>query len=164
MERHEWNSEVEVGEFLAAIIKMTKARTVLEVGVFEGETSIHMINALPKGGYYVGIDIEDHRKHKLTAKGKATDFILGDSKDVLPTLKHKYFDLIFVDAMHNWEHILPEFKAVEPLIARGGVIVYHDSIHIQDVAKLMDYARHYGYEVVTMNTTDERGLSLLKKY
>ena len=54
-----WNSEKEVASFLGELIKLTKAKTVLEVGVFRGNTSIQIINALPKGGYYVGIDIED---------------------------------------------------------------------------------------------------------
>ena len=166
-ERHEWNSEIEVGEFLASLIKMTKAKTVLEVGVFEGETSKYMISALPKASWFVGVDIEDFRtdenKKKFEAKGKAIDFILGDSKEVLKDLQKKYFDVIFVDSAHYWEHILPEFKEVEGLISEGGVIVYHDSIHIADVAELMRYAKKYNYNVITLNTTDGRGLSLLKR-
>ncbi len=165
--RHEWNSEPEVGETLAALIKMSKAKCVLEVGTFEGETSCNIIEALPKGGYFVSVDIEDYRTEKakkaFATKGKACDFILGSSHDVLKTLNKKYFDLIFVDAAHHWEHIIPEFKLVEGLVSRGGVIVYHDSIHIEDVQRLMKYAQSYNYNVVTLNTTDERGLSLLQK-
>lgn len=163
--RHEWNSEDETGEFIGSLIKMTKAKTVLEVGVFEGETSKHIISAMPKGSWFVGIDIEDLRTDKkiFNAKGKAIDFILGDSKEVLKTLKKKYFDVIFVDSAHHWEHILPEFKIVEELISDTGVIVYHDSIHIYDVSELMKYAKLYGYNVITLNTTEDRGLTLLKK-
>lgn len=165
MERHVWNSEDEVGLFLASLIKMNKAKTVLEVGVFEGETSKHIINAMPKGGYYCGIDIEDFRTDKkiFESKGVAIDYVLGDSKEELKRLKEKHFDVIFVDSAHHLEHILPEFKLVEKLIANTGVIAYHDSIHIPDVVKLMDYAKHYGYNVITLNTTGDRGLSLLRK-
>lgn len=165
MERHEWNSEDEVGLFLASLIKMNKARAVLEVGVFEGETSKHIIKAMPKGGYYCGIDIEDFRTDKkiFESKSVAIDFVIEDSKEALLSLNNNYFDVIFVDSAHHWEHILPEFKLVEKLIANTGVIAYHDSIHIPDVVKLMDYAKHYGYNVVTLNTTGDRGLSLLRK-
>jgi predicted O-methyltransferase YrrM len=164
-ERHTWNSEIEVGEFLGSLVKMTKAQTVLEVGVFEGETSKYLIDNLQKGGYYLGIDLEDFRTDKkaFTPKGKAVDFVMGDSKEVLKTLKNNYFDVIFVDAAHHWEHILPEFKAVENLVSEGGVIVYHDSIHIKGVAELMKYAKLYKYNVITLNTTEGRGLTLLKK-
>lgn len=165
MERHVWNSEDEVGRFIASLIKMNKAKTVLEVGVFEGETSKHIINAMPKGGYYCGIDVEDFRTDKkvFERKGVAIDFVLEDSKEALLSLNNNYFDVVFVDSAHHWEHILPEFKLVEKVVAESGVIIYHDSIHIPDVSRLMEYAKHYGYNVVTLNTTGDRGLSLLRK-
>lgn len=167
MEKHPWNSEPEVGGFIAALIKMTKAKTVLEVGTFEGETSQAIIEALPKGGYFVSVDIEDFRtdaaKKAFNTKGKVCDFLLGSSHDLLKGLKKKHFDVIFVDAAHHWEHILPEFKLVEGLVSDKGVMLYHDSIHIADVAELMRYAHLYKYNVVTLNTTGERGLSLLQK-
>lgn len=167
-ERHVWNSEEEVGEFIGALIRMTKAKAVLEVGVFEGETSKHMIEAMPKGSWFVGVDIEDLRTYEnkkffTPVKGKAIDFIKGDSKEVLKTLQKKYFDVIFVDSAHHWEHILPEFKIVENLVSDSGVIVYHDSRHIPDVSRLMDYAKQYGYNVISLNTTEDRGLTLLRK-
>jgi predicted O-methyltransferase YrrM len=123
---------------------------------------------MPKGSWFVGVDIEDYRSEQnkkkfAPVKGKAIDFILGDSKKVLKTLQKKYFDVIFVDSAHHWEHILPEFKIVEDLISDNGVIVYHDTIHIHDVSELMKYAKLYGYNVVTLNTTEDRGLSLLRK-
>ena len=65
--RHDWNSEDECGAFLASLIKMSKYMTVLEIGVFEGETTQHLINALPQGGQYIGIDINDYRTDKTSA-------------------------------------------------------------------------------------------------
>lgn len=164
---HEWNSEKEVGWFLAGLISMTGAKNVLEVGVFEGETSQAFIAALPKGGYYAGIDIEDYRtseaKKAFDTKGKAIDFILGDSIKELPKLTRAHFDLIFVDSAHHWEHILPEWKQVEHVLAPGGMIAYHDSVHMDDVRRLMDYAAFYGYQKVDLNTPEGRGLTILKR-
>ena len=165
--RHEWNSEDECGAFLASLIKMSKYRSVLEVGVFEGETSQHLINALPQGGQYVGIDINDYRtnaaKALMTSGGKSIDFILGNSLDELAKLPSNHFDLIFVDGDHSWEHIVKEFKLVEKVIARGGVIAYHDTIHLDGPRKLVEYAAHYGYKNTTLNTTEGRGLSILHR-
>ncbi len=165
-----WNSEVEVGETLASLIRLTKARTVLEVGVFQGATSKQLIQALPKGGYYAGIDIKDYRTieaenafDKATKNGKVADFIEENSLTALKKLPAKHFDLIFVDSMHHWEHILPEFKLLEPLLADGGVIAYHDSIHIQDVKDLMTYAFSFGYNLLNLNTPYDRGLAILKR-
>ena len=165
--RHDWNSEDECGGFLALLIKMSKYMTVLEIGVFEGETTQHLINALPKGGQYVGIDINDYRtestKATMSIGGKSIDFILGNSLDELNKLPHNHFDLIFVDGDHSYDHVLPEFKLVEKLVSRGGVIVYHDTIHLDGPRKLVEYAAHFKYNNITLNTTEGRGLSILHR-
>ena len=165
--RHDWNSEDEVGAFLASLVKMSKYKTILEVGVFEGETTQHLIKSLPKGGQYVGIDINDYRtdatKLYMSEGGKSIDFILGNSHNELTKLPSNHFDLIFVDGDHSWESILPEFKLVEKLVSRGGVIVYHDTIHLSDPKRLVEYAEYYNYKAVTLNTPEGRGLSILHK-
>jgi cephalosporin hydroxylase len=68
-----------------------------------------------------------------------------------------------VDGDHSWASILPEFKLVEKLVARGGVIVYHDTIHLEDPKKLVEYASHFKYNNVTLNTTEGRGISILHR-
>jgi predicted O-methyltransferase YrrM len=165
--RHDWNSEDECGQFLASLIKMSKYRTVLEIGVFEGETSQHLINAIPQGGQYVGIDINDYRTQQtiatMEAGGKSIDFILGNSLEELNVLPKNHFDLIFVDGDHSFEHVLKEFKLVEKLIARGGVLVYHDTIHLEGPKKLVDYAAYYKYKTTTLNTPEGRGISILHR-
>jgi predicted O-methyltransferase YrrM len=161
--RHGWNSEPDVCEFIGSLIKMHGAKAVLEIGVFEGETSIKMIEALPQGGYYAGIDINDHRKHNLERSGVAVDFILGESIKVIKGMPREHFDFIFVDGDHSWANILPEFKEIERVIAKGGIIAYHDTLHIPDVSQLMLYVNDYMYNVVTLNTSERRGLSILQK-
>lgn len=161
--RHDWNSEVDVCEFIGSLIKMTKAANVLEIGVFEGETSVKMIEALPYGGKYTGIDINNYLKYDLKSFGTETDFIIGESIKVMQSMKPNTFDFIFVDGDHSWANILPEFKQVERVLAKGGVIAYHDSIHLADVKELMKYAAHYKYNVVTLNTSEGRGLSILQR-
>jgi len=165
--RHDWNSEDECGAFLAALVKMAKYQTILEIGVFEGETTQHLINSLPRGGQYVGIDINDYRtnatKAAMTSKGKAIDFVLGNSLEELNKLPANHFDLIFVDGDHSWEHVVKEFKLVENVLARNGVIAYHDTIHLEGPRKLVEYAAHYGYKNITLNTTEGRGISILHR-
>jgi predicted O-methyltransferase YrrM len=164
----EFSSESEVSKFIGSLIKMSKYRTALEIGVFKGETSIEIINALPNAGQYLGIDIGDYRNAEaekaMQQGGKAIDFILGDSLNELTKLPKAHFDFIFVDGNHTWNHILKEFKMVENLVARGGVIVYHDSIKIDDVSELIKYATQYKYKAVTLNTPEGHGLTILQKY
>jgi predicted O-methyltransferase YrrM len=142
---------------------MIQAKAVLEIGVFEGETSIKMIEALKSGGYYAGLDINDYRKHKLQKNGVAVDFKLGESIGLLKGFPANHFDFIFVDGDHSWANILPEFKEVERVLASGGILAYHDTIHIEDVKRLMQYAADYNYNVITLNTSEGRGLSILQR-
>jgi predicted O-methyltransferase YrrM len=167
---NEWNSEPQVGKFIASLIDCSKARSVIEVGVFMGYTSRAMIEALPKGSHFVGIDIEDLRTEENKAfyeaaakRGVVCEFIKGDSKQVLKQFDKHGFDIAFIDSAHYWQHILPEFKVAEKVIKKGGIIAYHDSIHIEDVAKLMKYAASFGYNKVDINTPEGRGLTLLQK-
>ena len=161
--RHCWNSEVDVADFLAALISMTGAKRVLEIGVFEGETSIKMIQAMPNGSYYVGNDINNYRKHVLKKDGVVVDLKMGMSINIMSQFEDEFFDLIFVDGDHSWANILPEFKEVERIISKTGVIAYHDAIHIPDVAELMKYVKHYKYNVITLNTSEGRGLALIQR-
>ena len=161
--RHGWNSEPDVCQFIGSLIKMNGYKNILEIGVFEGETSVKMIEALPIGGKYTGIDINDYRKIDFNKAGKGWNFILGESIKVLANMPEHHFDFIFVDGDHSWENILPEFKEIERVIKPGGVIAYHDTIHIPDVKKLIEYVNHYKYNTITLNTSEGRGLSLIQR-
>jgi predicted O-methyltransferase YrrM len=165
--RHEWNSEDECGLFMASLIKMSNYKTVLEVGVFEGETSRHLINAIPQGGQFVGIDINDYRtdvtKAAMSNAGKSIDFILGNSLDELNKLPHGHFDLIFVDGDHSVHHVLKEFRLIEKLVAKGGVIIYHDTLHLEGPSKIVKFVNSYRYKSVTLNTPEGRGISIIHR-
>jgi predicted O-methyltransferase YrrM len=161
--RHEWSSEIDVCEFIGALIKMHGAQRVLEIGVFEGEASIKMIEALPIGGYYAGVDVTDYRKYNLNRDGIKVDFILKDSISALKEFPRSHFDFIYVDGDHIWNTIHKEFKEIIQVISKNGVIAYHDSIHMNDIKQLMRLAVQYKFNVITLNTSEGRGLSILKR-
>jgi cephalosporin hydroxylase len=68
-----------------------------------------------------------------------------------------------VDGDHSYDHVLSEFYLVEKLVSNGGVIVYHDTIHLEGPKRLVEYATQYNYKNVTLNTTEGRGLSILHR-
>jgi O-methyltransferase len=167
---HTWNTEIEVAQFMASLIKMTGAKSVLECGTFQGYTSATLIKALNKGSYFVSIDIEDHRLEENKAvfeqaakSGVVTEFINKSSLDALKDFKGFKFDLVFLDTFHHWSHILTEFKLAELVVDKEGFIAVHDTIHIEDEKRLMDYAQHFGYQRIDFKTPDNRGLTLLQR-
>lgn len=165
--RHGWNSEEGVCKFIGQLAAMTKVRTAIEVGVFEGETSKRIIEALPAGGQFIGIDINDYRTPEAikaySTPGIAIDFFHGNSLDVAQLLPNNHFDMIFIDGDHSWEHVIKEFKSYEPKLSRNGFFVYHDTIHLEGCRKIVEYAMHWGYKSVTLNTPEGRGLSILHR-
>lgn len=168
--RHGWNSEKEVGTFLASLVRLTKARSILEVGVFEGCTSVDMIEALPKGGLYVGIDIKDYitpennnRIKEAEKRGVVVDMFIANSHTKMANLPKNHFDIIFIDGNHEHSHVLAEFKLAETLVTQNGIIAFHDSIHLNDVKRVVEYAGDWNHTYVNLNTPEGRGLALVMK-
>ena len=165
--RNCWNTEVETCKLVAQLAKNQGARTILEIGVFHGETSRLLIDALPVGGHYVGLDIEEYRQGETLAKfndkTKICDFVLMNSLDFLPGIKDEYFDFIFVDGNHEPDHVMKEFKLLESKLAPNGILVYHDSLHIDGPRKITEYVRAYNFYAVNLDTPEHRGLSIIQR-
>lgn len=154
MKEHVWNSETEVGELIASLIKIHSAKNVLEIGVFEGKTGVYMMKNNTK---YTGIDITDeYFSDAFLLKKPKT--IIGNSLDVLPTLEENSFDLIFIDSLHEYDHLKKEFKLCEKLIRTNGLIVLHDSLSHIGVTKWVNEIKKYNwFEIITLNTPKYEG-------
>lgn len=150
---HSWNSEPEVGAVLAALIDIHQCKEVLEIGVFKGATALHLMKA-----NYTGIDIEDFREEPVKAAMKGHKFILGNSLEELKRLPEKFYDLIFIDSVHEYEHCMSEFKACERLIKSGGLICFHDAAKFFGVKRVIDYIKMFNhFDVLVLNTPDHPG-------
>lgn len=169
MNKHPWNSENAVSEFIGSLIKLHSCSNVLEIGVFEGQTGLSMINALPKFGSYTSIDItEENYTTEFKAKLKKHNSLVGSSFDVLPTLENNTFDLIFIDSVHEYDHLRKEFALCENLLKQNGLIVLHDAILFKGVNKFCNELKsNKGFEVLIFETPKEgdrepSGLAVIK--
>ena len=95
------------GKFLNFLAKLTKAKTILEVGTLGGYSTIWMARALPEDGKLISLEIDP--KHVAVATknleqagvGHLVEIRLGKAIDLLPTLHAENagpFDMIFIDA------------------------------------------------------------------
>lgn len=163
---HIWNSEEEVGELLACLIKMSRMTKVLEAGVFKGRTSSYLISALPEDGEYYGIDIQDQRTEEVKEFMKGHTFMLGDSREEMKKLYPRYFDMVFIDSVHEVDFLRVEFKEAERVIKKDGFIVLHDA-YLPGVKEWIDYIKQFTwFEVININTCDSlgynRGIAIIK--
>ena len=114
------------GLLLRLIIKLARARRVLEIGTFTGYSALAMAMALPADGELITCDIDPNATtlaQKYWARsphGKKIRLVLAPASDTLATLQGP-FDLVFIDAdkpgyVRYWEASLP-------LVREGGVII-----------------------------------------
>ena len=91
------------GGLLALLVRLTRARRVLEIGTFTGYATLWMASALPDDGIIHTIDrneeLEGRVRHyfRQSAMGSKIRYHMGDARDVIPTLDTT-FDLVFIDA------------------------------------------------------------------
>ncbi len=91
------------GALLAALVRLTRARRVLEIGTFTGYASLWMAQALPSDGLLHTIDRNEELEGRVkgyfgeSSVGQRIRYHLGDAQGVIPTLDET-FDLVFIDA------------------------------------------------------------------
>jgi len=118
------------GKFLHVLVRITRAKSVLEIGTFGAYSTIWMARALPRCGSIVSLEFNP--KHAEVARInlrragllKRVDLRVGPALDNLPVLARSGagpFDLIFIDAdKQNNPHYL---RWALKLSRRGTVIV-----------------------------------------
>ena len=98
------------GGLLAMLVRLTRARCVLEIGTFTGYATLWMAEALPDEGIVHTIDrneeLEDRVRQYFEQSGltEKIRYYVKDARDVIPTLDET-FDLVFIDAdKENYQH------------------------------------------------------------
>ena len=114
------------GRFLAYLVRLSRARRVLELGTFTGWSSIAMASALPEGGRLVTCDVNEEttaiarRYAEEAGVADRIEYRLGPGLETLAGLDGP-FDLIFIDA--DKELYVDYYEAVLPKLADDGLIV-----------------------------------------
>jgi len=94
----------ENGKFLQLLIKIIKAKNVLEIGALTGYSSIWMARGLPDDGKLITLEVspehaaEARSNFKKAGLDKKIELILGSAMESLDKIKDKKFDFAFIDA------------------------------------------------------------------
>ena len=126
------------GKLLHLLVKMSGAKTVLEVGTLGGYSTIWMARALPEGGRLT--TIENEKKHAEVAAKNIERAGLSDKVEIisaaaieaLPTLTDRApFDLFFIDA--DKESTAAYFAWAMKLSRPGSVIIVDNVVRDGEV-------------------------------
>ena len=93
-----------VGNFLQSLIKMTKSKNILEIGMFTGYSALKMAEVIPKDGIVHTCELmEQHVQtassffNRSSHKDKISIF-KGPATETLEQLKINFYDFVFIDA------------------------------------------------------------------
>lgn len=132
----------EQGQLMQLLVKLTRARTYLEVGVFTGYSSLAVALALPADGRIVACDINKTwtaiaRKYwKMGQVDHKIDLRVQEAKKSLRALvehgKAGTFDLAFIDA--DKENYEAYYEYCLQLVRPGGLVMIDNTLWSGKVA------------------------------
>ena len=116
---------------LYGIALSIKAKTILELGVRGGSTTLPLLMAAKQtGGRVVSVDIEptsfeppeDLKAHWQFVQMDALEYLEGLYKD-FP------IDMVYVDDWHSYAHVKAELAELDKLVSPASVICLHDLMY-----------------------------------
>lgn len=112
---------------LQALIRLRRPKRLLELGTFEGRTTIAMSAVMPRDATLCTVDIEDHWIDlQIDAR---TQRYTQDALDFLDSSCDGDHDFVFVDDDHTFAHVKEEVDLLMGgIVSSGGLIVLHDVI------------------------------------
>ncbi len=114
------------GAFLRILVRLIRAKRVLELGTFTGYSSLVMAETLPEDGKLITCDIDPEateiakRYWRRSPHGKKIELRLGHALETLRTIEGP-FDLVFIDA--DKENYINYWELCMPMTISGGVLV-----------------------------------------
>jgi caffeoyl-CoA O-methyltransferase len=122
------------GRFLELMVKVSKARRVLEIGTFSGYSAMAMAAGLPDYGQLITCDIDPvataiARRHwDASPWGHKIELRLGDATETLTRLLDagERFDFVFIDA--DKPGYVRYFDLALELLPIGGVILADNTL------------------------------------
>ncbi|MCB1494522.1 MAG: class I SAM-dependent methyltransferase [Bauldia sp.] len=133
----------EQGHFLAFLVRLIGARTVLEVGTFTGYSALAVALALPADGRLVACDVSEEwtsigKRHWLQAgMAERIELRIAPALETLEALKREgmsgRFDMAFVDAQKSEYDAY--YEACLGLVRLGGLITFDNMLMSGDVAE-----------------------------
>ena len=126
MQSPQMQVDVIEGRFLQMLVRLSGAKSILELGMFTGYSALMMAEALPDDGHLITCEIDPkaeaiaRRYFAESPHGDKITIRMGPALDTTKTLAGP-LDLVFIDADKvNYSNY---YEACLPLLKSGGLIV-----------------------------------------
>jgi predicted O-methyltransferase YrrM len=128
--------EVEIAEFLYGFVKVVKPKFIIETGTHIGFATIAMAQGIKDNGGNGKIwsfDVLNQKKALENIKSaNVSDFvelISGSSLEEGIKIDFPSVDILILDSVHTYKHLLTEVKLFEKFLVIGGFVLLHDTQH-----------------------------------
>lgn len=157
------NLSVDIHELvvLASVARFTNARNLLEIGTYDGNTTLNLAaNAAPdatlttidlpldwNGNFAIDVpklkvNVTDRSRVGLQYKGtkyaNRIRQVLADSATLDWSTLSPPFDFVFIDGCHHYDYVKRDTENALRVLKPGGVLAWHDYGFIKDVSQLVD--------------------------
>jgi predicted O-methyltransferase YrrM len=137
---------------ISAIVSQRQPKVLLEIGTFDGNTTLQMAHNSPDDAHIYTLDLpvqgtakaaldpkdtayiadrkKLHRKYAGSPVGTKVTQCLGDSAtfDFHSILQHGAVELAFIDGSHSHDYVRNDTEKVFEILAPGGVVLWHDYV------------------------------------
>jgi predicted O-methyltransferase YrrM len=139
---HAWTAPLEQemlsghveGQVLAMLVHVSRARRVLEIGMFTGYSALAMAEALPDDGCVVACEIDTgvaefaRESFEGSPDGHKIDIRVGSAQDTLRGLAGETFDVVFLDADKAAYRVYVDIVLELDLLAPHGLICVDNTL------------------------------------
>lgn len=146
---------------LCLIERFVDARKVLEIGTFDGGTTVNLAANIAEGGAVTTVDLPPDWDGRLqldvrpelrnvtsrssvgaqlrdTPEESRVTQVFGDSATLDWERLGGPFDLVFIDGCHAYEYVVSDTENALRHLREGGVVVWHDYGMMDDVSRAVD--------------------------
>ncbi len=157
--------ELEVAQFIYSLLRMTGAKTIFETGCSRGFSTCFLATAAHDngGGSVITVDVEDiFHLWDRSALENSIQFINGSSVGVVDVvaelLSGDTFDVLFLDSLHTYRHLMLEIILYEKYLKVGGLIILHDTLYYDCLAPVvLAVDANPRFEVITLPSPRTHG-------
>lgn len=145
---------------IGAIVRKLRPERILEIGTFEGNTTVNLAANAPSDAHVFtldlppdwdrrySLDVRDIHHNAATGDHTGRQFIDSRHENRITQLwgdsaefdwhEHGPFDLILIDGCHSYEYAVSDTRNALRVLRPGGAIVWHDYGMLEDVSRAVD--------------------------
>ncbi len=145
-------------------LRQVQAGKVLEIGTFDGNTTLNLAANVPDDGGVVTVDLplEGDSELALRAEGRERNVtdrtvvgeqfqgrpessrirqIFGDSARLDWGKFGGPFDVVFIDGCHSYDYVVSDTEHALDVLRPGGLLLWHDYAEMESVSRAVDSFR-----------------------